>query len=153
MILWLSNLSEPEKWALGFVALFLIGWFSQRLGHELTNGRERRALLVAAAAKLRASFALALGHITVARHYRADDPDRPNVSNFLKEAFVGHFAAFEEFLPFVRSRRRSAYEKAWDEYCELDPATGHAEFMVSDQPNPLQVIEERINNILSYAKT
>lgn len=128
----------------GILAGGVIGYFSARLVASLTARRT-------ACVKLHGAFSLALGQIAAARHYRSDDPGRPNVSGFLREAFVAHAAAVGEFRFFVSKTNQGAYEKAWQHYCELDTARGNAEFMVSDQPKPLSVIEAKINAILVFA--
>ncbi|WP_181179551.1 hypothetical protein, partial [Methylibium rhizosphaerae] len=88
---------------------------------------------------------------------RTNDVSEFNLSAYLKECFVQHAAAIEEFRPFVSKERIPSYQRAWEQYLELDPThwTGMAEFMAEhvNPENPLKVIRARIEALLSYSET
>jgi hypothetical protein len=132
---------------LGALIGALVGYWLARL---LAN----RYAIIAAKSKLRSAFSGAQAIITVARLHAEGDHRRPSVSDFVREAFVVHAAAIEEFRPFVCAKDREAYQKAWQEYCVLElPLWDGGIFMAYDGENPEFVIENKINDILLFAKT
>lgn len=108
-----------------------------------------------AVAKFRFAFAPALARLESARRHGSTH-DVPDVDGLLREQFEVHAAAFHEFLPCVRRVRHAAYQKAWDEYCEIVRAgTASPVFMASgiNDRDPWSVIEEKFHAILRFAKT
>ena len=92
----------------------VVGFFSARL----VSDRNARS---AAAAKFRAAFAPAIAIFAAAEMQHRSQADRVNISQVLKESFVAHAAAIEEFRSYVPQARRAAFEAAWASYCELEP--------------------------------
>ena len=70
--------------------------------------------LATARAKYRAAFAPALASVTIAAIKRTTDVGEFSLSAYLKESFVHHAAAVEEFRPFVSKERRASYQRAWE---------------------------------------
>lgn len=134
----------------GVAAGGLIGFLSARK----VSDRSARAT---AGAKYRAAFAPALAMVAAASIKRATDVGEFNLSTYLKERFVEHGAAVEEFRPFVAKERKPSYQRAWEQYLELDPIcwNGMAEFMAGhvNPENPLKVIRARIEALLSYSES
>lgn len=67
----------------------------------------------AAAAKLRAAFTPELIAMRFDRGKEKFDADR-----ILRDAFLRHATAVEEFRTFVKPRNKLAYEQAWRQYYE-----------------------------------
>ena len=109
-----------------------------------------------AAAKFRGAFSPALAIVNTA-DLRASDKTGINVSKFLNDCFISHATAIEEFRPHISSERMPAYQKAWNQHCELEPTRlgGIAEFMAEgfNEDKPLKVIKIRLQNIVSCAET
>ena len=108
-----------------------------------------------AATKLRAAFATALATIEAASRHDEMDPNRPKVSIFLRESFIDHAAAVQEYRWFVSGTSKRAYEQAWQQYRELAYDRGEigAVFLaqVASSDAPLTFIRGRIHAVLSFA--
>lgn len=82
--------------------------------------------------------------------------DTPDVNTFLMDNFETHSAAFEKFGFHVSGKgKRKAYQKAWDEYCGLEPNGGGATLFAGHYaPNGkyLELIKNRMESILKFAK-
>jgi hypothetical protein len=115
-----------------------------------------RNALAAARARFRAAFAPALAMVTAVSIKRTSDVTEFNLSGYLKDNFVQHAAAIEEFRPFVQVERRASFQRAWEQYLELDPIywTGMSEFMAEhlNPDNPLKVIRARIEALLHHSE-
>ncbi len=104
-------------------------------------------------ARLRAAFTPILAFLEKARRHGSDH-ERPDASAFLRDAFLSHAAAVEEFRQFIRPEKREAYQQAWNEFCALTHDDGvDAVFMAShiNDRDPWSVIEGKIRVILSFA--
>ena len=143
-----SNLFNAAISLGGVFAGGVVGYLSARRIATLTARR-------AACAKFIAAFSPAIGFLDKARRHDSDH-DRPNASAFLRDAFVAHAAAIEDFRPFVRTKDLSAYQQAWETYCETAHAgTVEAEFMAEDidHVDPRRALQDLIHSILRFAKT
>lgn len=83
--------------------------------------------------------------------------DSPDVNTFLSDNFEIHAAAVEKFsFHVVGKRKRKAYEKAWKEYCDLEPYHGGVTLFAGHYAPPdgnhLEFIKGKIENILKFAK-
>ena len=137
--------------SLGGVALGgLIGFLSA----TRVSDRNARAT---AAAKFRASLAPALAVLVAASHEHRDQSDRTDPSAFLKANFLAHASAIEEFRPFVVAPKRAYFQRAWEQYCELEPSrwTGGAEFIAEhlNPEAPLKLVRARIEALLKFSET
>ena len=125
------------------------------MGGVFTLYVHRRNAKRIAATKLRAAFANALATIEVAARHDEMDPNRPKVSVVLRDAFVAHAAAVEEYRPFVSANSRRAYEQAWQQYRDLayDREELGAVFLagIANSDAPLTLIRSRIHVVLSFA--
>jgi hypothetical protein len=123
--------------------------------HRLQLWRERRSAFLAAGAKLRAAFEPALAFLEKARRHGSHH-DRPDASAFLRDAFVSHAEAVKAFASSIRAKRKMrAYQKAWNDYCELSHDGGaDAVFMAStiNDRDPWSVLEDKIHAVLRFAK-
>lgn len=131
----------------GVLAGGVVGYFSARRISTLTARR-------AACAKFIAAFSPALGVLDKARRHGSDH-DRPDASAFLRDAFVGHAAAIEDFRPFILTKDIPAYQQTWETYCETAHAgTVGAEFMAEaiDPDDPRKALQDLIHAILRFAK-
>jgi hypothetical protein len=123
-------------------------------GAYLAYRNSRLSRRAAAADRFNAAFSPALAFLDKARRHGSYH-DRPDASAFLREAFVSHAAAIEEFRPFVSLMRRKAYEKVWKEYCDIAHAgTVEAVFMAEsiDPDDPWKALQDQIRAILNFAK-
>ncbi len=107
-----------------------------------------------AAAKFRAVFSHTQAQLAIAiRH--SDDFTKPNTSNVLRDDFIRHAAAIEEFRPFVPCEDREAYQQTWEEYCSLEPTLWDGGIL--KPPHENQEAEacfgQKIHAILRFAKT
>jgi hypothetical protein len=125
----------------------LVGYCSAR------RVSDRNSMAVAVA-KFRAAFSHTQAQLAIAIRHN-DDFTKPNVSNVLKDDFIRHAAAIEEFRPFVTCKNREAYQQAWQEYCELEPTIWDGGILKpphEDQAAEV-VFEQKIHNILLFSKT
>jgi hypothetical protein len=131
--------------------------FAAAFGGWLLVRVHRRNAQRTAAVKFRGAFAVALATIEAAVRHDSMDPHRPKVSELLRDSFVNHAAAVEEYKPFVPTKRRLAYQRTWQQYKELayDAAGVSAEFLAEhrDEDAPLTVIKNRIHAVLTFAET
>lgn len=102
------------------------------------------------------AFAPALARIDFAILH-VGDIDRPEVNDFLRDNFEAHTTSVKKFAPHILSnRKRNAYEKAWKDYCDLEPngggITGFAGHYAPPGENYLEFIKDKIENILKFAK-
>ncbi len=141
------SLSNAVVSLAGVVAGGLVGYFSARRIATLTARR-------AACGKFLAAFSPAIAFLDKARRHGSDH-ERPDASAFLRDAFVSHAAAIEEFRPYVRTKDISEYQQAWDKYCDTAHAgTVGAEFMAESigDDDPRKALQDLIHAILRFAK-
>ena len=128
----------------------LVGFLSARR----ISVRNVRAV---AAAKFRATFAPALATFTASAMRSTAEPNRPDISSYLGEHFIEHASAVEEFRPFVHKKERTAYQRAWDQYLELEPVRwgGSAEYMAKglSPEAPSKLVQARIEAVLRFGET
>jgi len=125
----------------------IVGYLSARRVSDI-NSR------ATAAAKFRGAFSHAQAWLSIALGHE-DGFTKPNVSNFLREDFIRHAAAIEEFRPFVRAKDCEAYQQAWKEYCDLEPTLWDGGILMpphEDQEAEV-IFEQKIHVILQFAKT
>lgn len=109
-------------------------------------------------AKLRSAFAPALAMIYLSRHHGTHN--RPDDHEFIKKALLDHAAAVEEFRIFVPKDQRNAYQNAWEAYGkdarqDIFARTEDEWVREADEGREVpygEIIEERINAILAFAK-
>ena len=155
MILWLSNLSETEKWAIGIVALLLIGvlaqWFSQRLNHALAIHREKRTRRVAACSAFRSVVLAELGSIY------PNAPTWPeNIDPFLRLRFAALQTAIETFRPFVPFWSQRRFSRAWLNYrcapgVKANAQCYHHYEPFGSNPNYKSIFHANVYSLLSFA--
>ena len=77
-----------------------------------------------ASTELVSAFAPAIARIDAAILHRGTH-DSPDVNSFLSDNFEIHSFAIEKFSFHIAGKRnRKAYQKAWNEYCDLEPNGG-----------------------------
>lgn len=126
----------------------LIGAFS---AYWLAIRLEQRKDRLVAISKFRSAFAAALAQLDLGRRHNSTH-ESPDIDAFLKKALLDHGAAIEEFRPFVKSCEKSGYQQAWSEYYEV-VKTGFFIAESSNGTNPWSVFEEKIHDVLRFAKT
>ena len=121
-----------------------------KIGIEITNFNR-------AASSFRAAFAPAQGKIYLTTHSNS----ATDLSDFFDSEFISQSAAIENFRPFVSDN--IAYQQAWEDYRKTiyddDKLTPRERWMINmiqneDDDNGeifLEVIENKINNILHFA--
>ena len=127
--------------------------FAIKLANTHANNAARQAEINAfrdAGIRLRAAFTPAIGFLDKTRLH-GSDLDRPNASAFLRDAFVTHAAAIEDFHFFVRAKDKAAYQQAWEHYCELNPAHPNSgPVFMAGSVDPWGAIQERIVAVLAF---
>lgn len=139
--------SENIPWSVGII-IVLFGIIAT---HRLVSFRDKKRVLDSAHSELVAAFTPTLARLDSAiRHI--GDLDVPDVNNFIKESFEAHSAAVEKCSRIITSKRnRKALEKAWNEYCKLEPEKGMATLFAghyAPADKYLEFIKERVENIL-----
>ena len=129
-----------------------LGGYIGYLSAVKIGGRNARHV---AAAKFRAAFAPAIAFVIAAERRRVAEYEVTGVAKVLFDSFSDHAAAVEEFRHFIASERMPSYQKAWDQYCDLEPTRwgGGAEFMAQafNGEKPLKVIKLRLQAIMGHA--
>jgi hypothetical protein len=143
--------SENIPWSVGIV----IGLFGIIAVHRLVLFRDKRKAFVSASTELVSSFAPAISRIDAAILH-VGTLDAPDVNKFLSDNFETHSAAVRRFGSYITSRRRrKTYEKAWKEYCDLEPYSGgitlFAGHHVHQNGRHLEFIKEKVEHILKFA--
>lgn len=134
----------------------IIGFFGVIAAYRLGRHRDRKQNFSAAYSELTSIFTPAIAKIDAAILFTGDQ-DAPDVNGFLSDNFEAYVAAIQNFLPFItRRRKRKAYQKAWQEYCDLEPSGGgitlFAGSAVQHNGNHLEFIKNKIENILKTAE-
>jgi len=122
----------------------VIGFLSARRISDL-NAR------ATASAKFRVAFAPALAQLDLGRRHGSTHAP-PDFDEYFGGILPSHAAAFEEFRVFVVSDKLTAYQEAWADYYHFANG-GQILSAHYNEDDPWSVIEEKINKILSFAKT
>jgi hypothetical protein len=106
-----------------------------------------------AVASFRSAFAPALAILYLRKMHRAN-LDSPDVDGFLFKAILDHAAAIEEFRIFVPEGKRTAYQKAWEDYRKIAGDKDHGVFVTKfiTKVDPYDFIAQKIHDILIFAQ-
>lgn len=144
--------SENILWSLGTIVVF----FGIIAVYRLVSSRDKKNSFVVASDELINAFAPAIARLDAAiLHVGSHDP--PEISKFFRDNFEAHAAAIRKFGGNITpKRRRSAYEKAWKDYCDLEPNGGGITLFAGHYAPPgtkhLEFIKMKIENLLRFAK-
>ena len=157
MILWLAHLTDAERWAVGLLALLVIGGTAQWLNHSWANRRNTIERDRDASADFRAAIHLAIATVpTAAKHWGNDTVAAiPRVCQDIGSAVA-------LLAPHLGSNRRS-FEAEWSilkHHCErtIPNALSAANILYyasSGGPNPARAKEKfhtHVTNLLTFAK-
>ena len=73
----------------------------------------------------------------------------------LSNAFPKHAAAIEEYSPFVSTRKKDAYYKAWEDYYQVGGSVRFFDFYISDgkEKEQFDIFLQRTQEIFKFAGT
>lgn len=126
-----------------FIGAIAAYWLSTHL-ERFKEHREART-------KFRAAFAPALAQLGIARRH-GPTHNAPDIDGILGASLLNHAAALEEFRVFVACGKRSAYQEAWENYCETVKGGIFIADTINDK-DPWSVFEEKIHALLRFAET
>lgn len=114
MILWLSKLSDTEKWAFGLLALLFIGIAIQLISHTLSIQRDRQTRRAKACADFYAAVHEALsGLYPIPSNWPSD---KLAIISILEGKFPLLQAAIAKFRPNIPIYKRWLFDRAWRIY-------------------------------------
>lgn len=153
---WFTGRNQSEQWAIGLVALLVIGiitqWFGQRLNHSLCIERERQSRFKAASAKFISEV-----HSAFSGLYPHSVNWPENIDAKLRSVFPTLSAAVAEFRPFVPWYRRWFFDRDWFRYrCstgrQIDVQCYHHYMAFGSNPTYKENFKHNVDNLLKYAK-
>ncbi len=151
----INSLSISDQWFYGSCIMIIITLGGILFTHRLLLFRDRKKNFFEASKKLIEAFSPAIACIDAAVLYDSTH-DSPDVNSFLCDSFETHDAAVNQFEAYItRKRKRKAFKKAWEEYCELEPYHGGITLFAGHYaPNGkhLEFIKEKIEIILKFGK-
>ena len=114
MVVWLSNLSDTERWAFGLLALLVIGVVTQFISHILSTRRDRQARRAKACADFKAAVLEAFsGLYPIPSSWPSD---KREIFITLEKKFPLLQAAVKKFRLNVPIYKRWLFDRAWRIY-------------------------------------
>ena len=128
------------------------------VGYKSARRISDRNARASACAKFRSAIAPAIAYLEAEESYSTPDNNRPKAGKFLFENYFVHASAIEEFRPFVRAEDQPAYQKAWEEYKDLEPLGwgGDSPIFLAEQHNPERphkYVVAKFQRILQFSET